>query len=77
MAKLKLSPLLDDKPVKMTIELPATVHRDLTEYAEALALQSGVAIQDASRLIAPIIQRFIATDREFARTRRARPSRSA
>ena len=37
MAKLKLGSILDDKPVKLAIELPATVHRDLLAYAEALA----------------------------------------
>ena len=29
MTKLRLSALLDDKPVKLTVELPAAVHRDL------------------------------------------------
>ena len=29
MAKLKLGAIADDKPVKLTIELPAVVHRDL------------------------------------------------
>nr|WP_309142518.1 DUF2274 domain-containing protein [Bradyrhizobium sp. sGM-13] len=29
MRKLKLGPLEDDKPVKLTIELPAAVFRDL------------------------------------------------
>ena len=37
MAKLKLGTLLDDKPIKLTIDLPANVHRDLIAYAEALA----------------------------------------
>jgi len=27
--KLKLGSLVDDKPVKLTVELPAQVHRDL------------------------------------------------
>ena len=36
MAKLKLSPLVDEKPVKLTVELPAQVHRDLVAYAEIL-----------------------------------------
>jgi hypothetical protein len=36
MAKLKLGAIEDDKPVKLTIELPAAVHRDLVA-AEALA----------------------------------------
>ncbi|MEF9602881.1 DUF2274 domain-containing protein, partial [Paracoccus sp. PXZ] len=29
MAKLKLGPIADDKPVKVTVELPAPLHRDL------------------------------------------------
>ena len=37
MIKLKLGALVDDKPVKLTVELPAAVHRDLAAYAEALA----------------------------------------
>lgn len=36
MPKLKLSAVLDDKPVKLTIELPALVHRDLAAYADYL-----------------------------------------
>ncbi len=43
MARLKLGPLLDDKPVKLTIELPAAVHRDLLAYAEMLGRESGQA----------------------------------
>ena len=37
MTKLKLGPLVDDRPVKLSIELPASVHRDLVAYAEQLA----------------------------------------
>jgi hypothetical protein len=29
MTKLKLGPLTDDRPVKVSVELPAAVHRDL------------------------------------------------
>lgn len=36
MTKLKLGPLEDDKPVKLTVELPAVVFRDLKSYAEIL-----------------------------------------
>jgi hypothetical protein len=34
MTKLKLGPIADDKPVKITVELPAALHRDLVAYAE-------------------------------------------
>ena len=37
--KLKLSGIPDDKPVKLTIELPATVHRDLVAYGDYLNSQ--------------------------------------
>ena len=36
MAKLKLSAISDDRPVKLTVELPAAVHRDLATYADYL-----------------------------------------
>ena len=41
MAKLKLGPIADDRPVKLTIELPAAVHRDLVAYAEVLGRETG------------------------------------
>ena len=41
MTKLKLGPLPDDKPVKVTVELPAPLHRDLIAYAEVLAQSIG------------------------------------
>jgi hypothetical protein len=39
LAKLKLGVIADDRPVKLTIELPATVHRDLVAYADYLNSQ--------------------------------------
>jgi len=39
MAKLKLSAIPDDKPVKLTVELPAAVYRDLVAYADYLNTQ--------------------------------------
>ncbi|MGE0289413.1 MAG: DUF2274 domain-containing protein [Bradyrhizobium sp.] len=71
MPKLKLGTLADDRPVKVTHELPASVHRDLITYAEALARESGQSISDPARLIAPMLTRFMATDRAFAKLRRA------
>lgn len=76
MAKLKLGPLADDKPVKVTVELPAQLHRDLAAYAEVLARESGQPAADPVRLIVPMLARFIATDRGFAKARRAGKGRS-
>lgn len=41
MTNLKLGPLSDDKPVKVTVELPGALHRDLIAYVEVLARESG------------------------------------
>ena len=70
MAKLKLGAITDDKPVKLTLELPAVVHRDLLAYAKALAREIGRPIADPSKLVAPMLARFMATDRAFAKARR-------
>lgn len=72
MVKLKLAALSDDKPVKVTHELPASVHRDLVAYAEVLARESGQPITDPVKLIAPMLARFMATDRAFAKARQTR-----
>lgn len=70
MAKLKLSAVPDDKPVKLTVGLPAAVHRDLIAYAEALGRETGDVIEPA-KLVAPMLAQFMATDRAFARARRS------
>jgi hypothetical protein len=72
MAKLRLSALSNDKPVRVTVELSATVHRDLVAYAEVLARESNQAINDPVKLIAPMLARFMATDRAFSKARRSR-----
>ncbi|MEZ0059285.1 hypothetical protein ACVII1_007516 [Bradyrhizobium elkanii] len=71
MTKLKLGPLEDDKPVKLTIEVPAAVFRDLKSYAEILTRSGGTTTPtEPAKLIAPMIERFMATDRAFAKARR-------
>lgn len=71
MARLKLGAIADDKPVKLTVELPAGVHRDLVAYAEALGRETGQPVSDPAKLIAPMLARFIAGDRAFAKLRRS------
>ncbi|MGE0853217.1 MAG: DUF2274 domain-containing protein [Hyphomicrobiaceae bacterium] len=72
MSKLKLSAIEDDKPVRLTIELPAAVHRDLALYAEVLGQGAGKPAGEPAKLIAPMLARFMATDRAFAKLRRTR-----
>jgi hypothetical protein len=70
MAKLRIAGLTEDKPVKVTLELSASVHRDLVAYAEILAHQSGHSISDPAKLIAPMLARFMEADRAFAKARK-------
>jgi hypothetical protein len=74
MTKLKIGALPDERPVKVSIELPASVHRDLLAYAKAVASESGQPISDPGKLIAPMLARFMATDRGFAKRRRMNQS---
>lgn len=71
--KLRLTAIPDDKPVKMTVELPADVHRDLLAYAEAIVRETGQPPPAPDKLVAPMLRRFMSADRAFARNRRARP----
>lgn len=74
MTKLKLSVIPDDRPVKVTVELPATVFRDLQAYAAILAATAGEAEPpQPAKLIAPMLQRFMATDKGFNTARNRLP----
>lgn len=69
MMKLKLGAIEHEKPVTMTVKLPAAGHRDLAACAELLKRQGGHAI-DLNSIVAPMLARFMATDRAFRRARR-------
>jgi hypothetical protein len=71
MTKLKLGPIQDGKPIRFTVELPAALHRDLVAYAELLARETAQPTIEPSKRIAPMLARFIATDRAFAKARRS------
>ncbi len=70
MSKLRLGAILDEKPVKLTVDLPAAVHRDLLAYAEVLGRETGQAI-DPAKLVAPMLGWFMSADRAFAKARRS------
>jgi hypothetical protein len=77
MAKLKLGAVLDDKSVKLTIDFPAAVHRDLVAYADVLRRETGQTL-DPAKLVAPMLERFMSTDRAFMKARRTvRASKAA
>ena len=51
MTKLKLSAVPDDRPVKIAIDLPAAIHRDLALYAELLAKETSQAAVEPAKLV--------------------------
>ena len=69
--KLKLGAIADDKPVKLTVEIPAALHRDLVAYAQALERETAQGAIEPAKLIAPMLARFMTTDRAFSKARRA------
>ena len=71
MSNLKLGLIHDEKPVKLTVELPASVHRDLLAYGDVLAQETGQTVEPV-QLVAPMLMRFMATDRAFAMKKRGR-----
>jgi hypothetical protein len=76
MAKLKLGAIADDKPVKLTVEIPASIHSDLAAYAEVLSKETGQSIVDPAKLVGPMLERFMAADRALRVARRTmQPSR--
>lgn len=71
MTRLKLADLADEKPVRLTVELTARLHRELVYYATALNGGDTKGAPPPERLIPPMIERFIATDRSYTKGRRA------
>ena len=77
MMKLKLGAIADDKPVKLTIEIPAVTHRSLVAYAAAIAKESGQPAPDPTKIVAPMLEKFMATDRAFGRLKKPRLDKAA
>lgn len=73
MTKLRLGPIAEEKPVKLTVEISGSLMRELGAYGEVHAKLTGLASPlTPERLIPPMIERFIASDREFSKQRRLR-----
>jgi hypothetical protein len=70
MTRLTLADLADEKPVRLTVELSARLHRELLAYAAAIGGNDPTGAPLPERLIPPMIERFMANDRTFSKTRR-------
>jgi hypothetical protein len=71
--RLKLADLADEKPIKLTVEVSARLHRELIAYAIVLNAGDPADAPPPERLIPPMIERFIAADRSYSRIRRSTP----
>lgn len=71
MTRLKLADLADEKPVRLTVEVSARLHRELLAYGAVLNDGEAKGAPAPERLIPPMIERFISSDRSFTKTRRA------
>ena len=66
MAKLRIGPLPDDRPVKRTITFTAALDALIRDYAAAIAAQDGQSEAPTIEKLVPIIvERFITSDRAF------------
>jgi hypothetical protein len=70
MSKLKFGTIEDDKPVKLTIELPAGVYRNLVAYAEAIGRESGQAAPESYQDRCADNRTIHVTDRASSRARK-------
>ena len=71
MTRLKLADLADEKPVRVTVELSARLHRELVAYAVAINGGEAKGAPTVERIVPPMLERFVSSDREFAKARKA------
>ena len=69
MMKLKLGPIPDDKPVRLTITVSAELAALLRTYADAVGSGDSKPVT-VERIVPHMLERLIRTDRVFMRTRR-------
>ena len=70
MTRLKLADLADEKPVRVTVELSSRLHRELVAYAIAINCGEAKGAPAIERIVPPMLERFVSSDREFAKVRK-------
>lgn len=69
MAELRLKKIVDERPVKISVELPLPVYHDLVRYAELMSETDEKGVEP-HKLVAPMVKAFMASDRGFAKAKR-------
>ena len=77
MSRLRLGPILDEKPIKMTVEVPAALYRALKLYAAAIAKENDGPTMEPTKLVAPMLERFIQGDKAFRRMQNPKASKKS
>lgn len=70
MTRLKLADLADEKPVRVTVELSSRLHRELIAYAVAINGGEAKGAPTIERIVPPMLERFVSSDRGFAKVRK-------
>lgn len=71
MTKLRLGPIAEEKPVKLTLEIAGELMREISDYSAIHARSTGLAGPlPPEKIIPAMVARFIAGDREFSKQRR-------
>ena len=72
MPKLKLGAIPDDKPIRLTVTVTAELHALLIKYADVHSREFDRKVPP-EKLVPHMLERFIRTDRAFAKAQRTRP----
>lgn len=65
MNKLRLGAIIEEKSMRVSIDIAAPIYRELVAYASILAKETGQTKIDPTKLIAPMIEKFIKGDKAF------------
>jgi len=74
MSKYRISLPVEEKPVKLRIELPTALYKDIQLYAELLSAESRSNPIEPEKLIVPMLQNFISSDKSFNKARKQKLS---
>jgi len=74
MSKLRISLPVEEKPIKLCLELPIALYKDIQLYAELLFAESESNPVEPEKLIAPMLQNFINSDESFNQARKQKIS---
>ena len=76
MKKLRLGDFVDEKPVRVSIDIPAQIYHELVAYGSILANENGQSKIEPTKLIAPMNEKFIRGDKAFRKMNKINPMKA-